>query len=296
MEKLRTAPRRRHWLVMLLIAIASAIALTLAEGANHYPYRIVRDQVYTPAHWPETLAGDIYLPDKPGPLPVVLVVHGGSWRSGDRNSVDATRIARSLAERGFAAFSVDYRLAPAYHYPAPVDDLEQAVGWLRDNAARYNLDGSEVTAWGYSAGAHLVALLGTRDNAKLHLRAVVAGGVPADLTQWPTSPIVKEFLGHNAAEDVPLVRDASPVSHVGPTSAPFFLYHGAWDRMVEPEQSRRLAAALAATGQKPDVYYVSGLGHLLTAVFPGEALDRGVSFLDAHVRAAPNLQPVALSP
>ncbi|HET8731339.1 MAG TPA: alpha/beta hydrolase [Moraxellaceae bacterium] len=299
MTIMKTPPlssRRWHWLAMMIIAVASAVALAIAEGSSRYAYRVVRNQVYTPSSWPQALAGDLYLPDRPGPLPVVLVVHGGSWRSGDRESVDATRIARSLAERGFVAFSVDYRLAPAYHYPAPVDDLEQAVAWLRNNASRYDLDADEVTAWGYSAGAHLVAMLGTRDNERVHLRAVVAGGVPADLTQWPNSPIVKEFLGHNAAEDAPLARDASPVSHVGPQSAPFFLYHGAWDRMVEPAQAQRFAAALSASGQKTDVYYLSGLGHLLTAVFPGAALDRGVTFLDAHVRTVSGAQPAGVVP
>lgn len=279
--------RRRgwRWLALTLAILFPVLGLTLAQGADRYGFRVVRDQVYTPAGWPQAQAGDLYLPDRRGPLPVVLVVHGGSWRSGARDSLDATRIARHLAGHGIAAFSVDYRLAPAWRYPAPLDDLQSAVAWLRENAARLDLDASAVGAWGYSAGGHLVAMLGTQANAGLRLRAVVVGGVPADLTRWPTSPVVRDFLGYNAAEDPVRVRKASPVSHVGPGTAPFLLYHGAWDRMVEPEQSRLFAAALAAGGVEAELHFLPGNGHLLAAAFPGAALDQGAAFLDARLRA-----------
>lgn len=287
MATIRSGWRGAHGVLAALVVLLATLGLALARAGTGYDYRVVRDQVYTPPGWPAALAGDLYLPQRPGPVPVVLVVHGGSWRSGARDSVDAVRIARYLAGRGLAAFSVDYRLAPAWRYPAPLEDLRQAVAWLRANAARLALAPDEVGAWGYSAGGHLVSMLGTRDNAGLGLRAVVAGGVPADLTRWPTSPIVREFLGRNAAEDPVLVRDASPVSHVDAASAPFFLYHGAWDRLVEPEQPRLFAAALAAGSRAPEVYYLSGRGHVLTALLPGAALDRGADFLDAHLRALP---------
>lgn len=282
MEPTRVSGRRLMALCLLFAALLSAVPLARAGTG----FRVERGLVYTPAGWPTELKGDLYLPAAAGPRPVVLVVHGGSWRSGSREAIDATRIARHLAGQGLAAFAVDYRLAPGHRYPAPLDDLAQAVAWLRANAARHGLAADAVAAWGYSAGGHLVAMLGTRDNAALGLRAVVAGGLPADLTRWPVSPPVKDFLGRHPGEDPALAAAASPVSHVGPATAPFFLYHGAWDRLVEPEQPRLLAKALSAQGIPVELEYLGGYGHVLAALLPGRALERGVDFLRARLAPA----------
>jgi acetyl esterase/lipase len=272
-----------RWLALLPLLLA----LSWAWGGASHDYRIVRGLVYTPPGWPQALAGDLYLPERRDAAPVVLVVHGGSWSSGSRTSLDATRIARHLAAQGYAAFSVDYRLAPAALYPAPLEDLPLAVAWLRAHAAEYRLDGDALGAWGYSAGAHLVALLGTQANAQLRLRAVVAGGIPADLTRWPDSPLVKKFLGRNAREDFALSAAASPINHIDDRTAPFFLYHGARDSLVEPEQPRLFAAALRTRGIPVELYYRRYAGHLLTAALPGKALDKGTAFLAAHLLTAP---------
>lgn len=268
-------------LPLLLVLLASAPA------RGDAPARIERGLAYTPATWPVTLRGDLYLPAGAGPHPVVLVVHGGSWRSGSRTAFDATRIARQLWREGFAAFAADYRLAPAHRFPAPLEDLAQAVHWLRAHAADYGLDAEAIGAWGYSAGGHLVAMLGTRDNRALGLRAVVAGGLPADLTRWPVSSPVRDFLGRHPGEDPQLAAAASPVSHAGPSSAPFFLYHGRWDLLVEPDHSRRLAEALAAAGIEVELDYLGGHGHVLVAMLPGRVVQQAVAFLRQRLVAMP---------
>lgn len=279
--------RRRLAATLAIATLVVSSVLAPARAATPTDYVVVRDQVYTPPGWPAPLAGDLYLPERTGLRPVVLVVHGGSWKSGDRTSFDAVRIARRLAASGYAAFSVDYRLAPESLYPAPLEDLPQAVAWLRANAATYRLDPDAVGAWGYSAGAHLVAMLGTKGNAPLRLRAVVAGGIPADLTAWPDSPAVKTFLGKTPRDDVALAAEASPINHIGSSSAPFFLYHGATDTLVEPDQAKRFAEALAAQGVAVEVHYLRHFGHLLTALFPGKAMAKGVAFLDVRMPVAP---------
>lgn len=289
--------RARDWThpaVSLMVAIA--LGLSATAGAEPHDYRVVRDHVYTPPGWPALLAGDLYLPERTGLRPVVLVVHGGSWKGGDRASFDAVRIARYLAASGYAAFSVDYRLAPETLYPAPLEDLPQAVAWLRANAATYRLDPDAVGAWGYSAGAHLVAMLGTKGNAPLRLRAVVAGGLPADLTAWPDSPAVKTFLGKSPRDDGALAAEASPINHISTSSAPFFLYHGATDTLVEPDQAKRFSEALAAQGVAVEVHYLRHFGHLLTALFPGKAMAKGVAFLDTHLTVGPATRAAAASP
>ncbi|MCC2638675.1 MAG: alpha/beta hydrolase [Moraxellaceae bacterium] len=268
------------------------LAPAMAGAAPSHDYRVVEDLRYTPPGWPAQLSGDLYLPERGGLLPVVLVVHGGSWKGGDRTSFDATRIAKHLATQGYAAFSVDYRLAPETLYPAPLDDLQQALAWLRANAAAYRLDPESVSAWGYSAGAHLVAMLGTKGNDMARLRAVVAGGTPADLAAWPDSSAVKTFLGKSAREDREMAAAASPINHISATAAPFFLYHGATDKLVEPDQARRFAEALAARGVPVEVHYLRHFGHLLTALFPGKAMAGGVTFLNAWTPTAASASAV----
>lgn len=273
----------RTTLALLIMTQLNACSVLEALHLNR-GYDVKRELSFTPAGWPEPLTGDLYLPRAPGRHAVVLVVHGGSWQHGDKS--DMAFICRELARNGIAAFTVNYRLAPSHHYPAPVLDLQQAVTWLRGHATIYQLDADEIGAWGYSAGAHLVAMLGTDNNPALHLRAIVAGGTPADLRRWPNSPIVKIFLGQNASENMALATEASPVSHVRADDPAFFFYHGANDTLVEPEQPQLFAEALKAKGVEATVYYLPGFGHILTAIFPGAAMDQGIHFLQRHMTPA----------
>lgn len=92
-------------------------------------------------------------------LPAVLIIHGGGWRSGDRSQ--HVPLAQKLAERGFVAITVEYRLSTEALYPAAVHDLKAAVRWVRANAQKYHIDANKIASLGFSAGGQLAALLGT---------------------------------------------------------------------------------------------------------------------------------------
>ena len=92
------------------------------------------------------------------PRPTVLLVHGGGFRAGNRQSYLPEAIR--LAERGYVAASASYRLAPRNQFPAPVHDVKAAVRFLRANAAKYGIDTERIGAMGGSAGGHLVLFLG----------------------------------------------------------------------------------------------------------------------------------------
>lgn len=272
-------------LCLLLIA-PSAHALVTQPGI-----------VYTPPDWPSTLQGDLYRPEGPGPFPVVLVVHGGGWRSGQRDDFYVKSVCRSLTRAGMAAFSVSYRLAPAARYPAPLDDLRQALRWLARHGPEHALDPARTGAWGYSAGAHLVALLGTlpaTDATAAPVRAVVAGGTPADLRVWPNSEMVKGLLGKSLADAPALWAEASPVIHASPRSAPFYLYHGRRDSLVEPAQAEALAQALRNAGVFVELHYLEYSGHILAAIAAGSAGEGAVRFLAQRLNQQP--APAAATP
>ena len=105
---------------------------------------------------------ELQQPEEPARAAIV-VVHGGSWVPGNKADIAWRAVCQWFASAGYVAFSVNYRLAPASVFPAAIDDVQSAVGWLRgdEQITRFNIDPDRIGAFGGSAGGNLVALLGT---------------------------------------------------------------------------------------------------------------------------------------
>ncbi|MGY4707888.1 alpha/beta hydrolase [Candidatus Bipolaricaulota sp. J31] len=218
-----------------------------------------------------SLTLDIYIPDGPGPHPAILFVHGGAWHTGDKRRL--APLARFFAERGYVGFSVNYRLAPAFTYPAPLEDLRCAVKWIRGHAADYGVDPGRIAAVGTSAGGHLVALLAAAPETvgacgdpgvPSRVQAVVALFGPMDLLSAVGSPAeaaVESFLGASAQDAPDLWREASPVTWASADDPPFLLIHGLDDRVVSYEESVRMADALRRAGAEVELLLIPGAGH-----------------------------------
>lgn len=217
---------------------------------------------YTPRGWPAPLQADLYLPDDKdkAPYPTLLLIHGGAWHKGDRKSM--AKAAELLADRGYAALAINYRLAPRFRYPAPVEDAQEALRWLKVNANRYRLDMARVGVWGYSAGAHLAALLAVQPLMPdlPELRVVVAGSAPTDLRDSAQSS-VRAFLGGSPAEQPARYEEASPVTRVHPGLPAFLLYYGSADTLVAPSQSETFAGRLKEAGVPVRVIRIEGADH-----------------------------------
>ncbi len=189
--------------------------------------------------------------EAPRPLPFVVVIHGGSWNSGD--STQLGWLNGYLAARGIAVAAINYRLAPRHIFPAQRDDVLAALGWLQENASRLELDPSRIALLGRSAGGQL-ALLAAYTAGNPSIRAVVSLYAPSDLNwSWehPTNPLVldspktlSEYLGGTPAQVKAHFDAASPIDFVNPGSPPTLLLHGTRDELVFAEQSRRLARRL----------------------------------------------------
>jgi len=248
--------------------------------------REVRDIVFTEAGWPQALHADLYLPRRAGLIPVVLTIHGGGWANRDR--ADMADISQKLAGHGYAVFNLDYRFAPRYTFPAQLDDLYQALSWIVANAERYRFDLDRINAWGYSSGAHLAALLGGFDRSAAaaaarelpRLRAVIAGGIPADLRKYDDSPIVERFLGGKADQIPQRYAEASPAYHVSADDPAVFLYHGKLDFLVTPDQPEDYYDALLAAGVDAELYLHRWRGHATMFLFGSDAETRAIDFLD----------------
>ncbi|MCC6402604.1 MAG: alpha/beta hydrolase [Fimbriimonadaceae bacterium] len=241
---------------------------------------------------------DLYRPQEAtagSRLPVVVVVHGGAWMSG--NKKDMAPICEAFAKEGIAAATVQYRLAPAHRWPSMIDDCQTAVRFLRDHAETYGLDPARMGACGASAGGHLSLLLGmleTRDPAvesktSSKVSCVVNLFGPTDLSQdYPKSladSLCKAVLGKPYAEAGEEIKDFSPVSHVSAGSAPVFTIHGTADPLVPVVQVDRLDEVLKKAGIEHEVRKVEGMGHALPVEKPevAKALVEALAWVKAKL-------------
>jgi acetyl esterase/lipase len=212
--------------------------------------------------------------DAKGPLPCVLVIHGGAWRAGHRSAHND--ITWNMANRGFVSATLSYRFCPRHPFPAQVQDVKAAARFLRASAEKYGIDPKQFGAVGFSAGAHLSMMLGTMDkddglddvgehtDQSSKVQAVVAYFGPTDfMLPYPdvTKPLIKDFL-NGAPADVPdVARKASPITYVTPGDAPMLLYQGTKDPLVPHQQAFAMAEALTKAGVSGRVEILIGAGH-----------------------------------
>jgi acetyl esterase/lipase len=255
---------------------------------------------------------DLYVPDDPveplrGPRPLVVYIHGGAWRGGDKRDFPAM----GLTARGYAVASVNYRLSADAPFPAQIEDCKAAVRFLRKNAKAFNLDPDRIGAWGDSAGGHLVALLGTAGDAKewdggdekisSKVQCVVDWFGPTDLSkmnaQAAAAPSVRSRVDHDAPDspesqlvggpvqqNTDKAAKASPITYVTPDDPPFLIMHGDQDPLVPLAQSRELADALKGAGVEVRLEVLAGAGHGGPAFLAPEAMQKVAAFFDEHLK------------
>jgi acetyl esterase/lipase len=236
------------------------------------------DQAYSHVGGVARLA-DVFLPSSHHtPVPVVIWLHGGGWRFGDRRL--APDLASFSRHSGLAVVSIDYRLSDEARFPAPVEDVKTAVRWVRSVASRFGFDERNIGLWGSSAGAHLAACaalsseneflsdehpgyssavravldgygptnLGRIDEHRSSVRpagndaeSILVGGV---LPAGDPGSFESRLIGAPLSDAPQLVQLADPVHYVHSASPPFLILHGLADTLIPAEQSRYLFYAL----------------------------------------------------
>ncbi len=245
-----------------------------------------------------SLKADVYLPEGDGPFPGVVLVHGGAWYMGSRHNM--AWCARRLARVGFTAVSISYRLAPEHKFPAQLEDCKSAVRWMRANAERLKMDPERIGGFGYSAGGHLVALLGATGEAgqeegkagdtaaSSRLQAVAAGGAPCEFRFLPADlNLLTYWLGGTRRAAADAYRLASPTVFASADDPPMVFWHGSKDRTVPIASAQAMVRALQAVGGSAELHVVEGKGHT-QAFFDGEAFDNCVRFLSETLEHDPH--------
>src|SRR3954470_14625330 len=257
---------------------------------------VLRNQVFVERD-SGPLAADVYRPHGPGPFPGMLVVHGGAWRMGTR--ADFAAIAQRLAENGYTAVAIDYRLAPTYKFPAQIYDCQAAVRWMRSHASELKIDPTRIGGFGYSAGGHLVALLGTLDDKELRepglpanapsarLQVVVAGGAPCDFRLLPgDSQRVAFWIGGTRDKMPNEYRDASPANFISADDPPMYFFHGQQDLLVPIQSPTEMVKLLKDAHVTAEMCVVKNAGHI-QALFDRGTLEHGLAFADKYLKSEP---------
>ena len=219
---------------------------------------------------------DLYLPDvRTAPRPVMVWIHGGGWRSGDKSAPPGL----AMLTRGYIVASINYRLSSDAVFPAQIFDCKAAIRFLRFHARDFGISPDRIGVWGDSAGGQLAALLGTTNGCREYegtegvigpssnVQAVCDWFGPSDFQateDWngPGASAVNLLFGGNLPTQSRIARFASPADQVGKgLLVPFLIMHGNHDPLVPLHQSQELYQRLAAAGAKVRFVIIPNGGH-----------------------------------
>jgi acetyl esterase/lipase len=272
---------------------------------------------------------DVYRPARPNGI-AIIAIQGSGWYSPMRYDAPAlntnrevVRHAEQFVAAGYTVFAINHRQAPRFRYPAPLEDAQRAVRFIRFHASRYGITSDNIGAWGSSSGGHLVELLGTMEGKgdasdsdpvnrlDAKVQAVVALFAPSDLPAMfgttSKAGVLSALMGfaYQDPEGGPpdrrvarvdefenrQYREASPITHVTADDAPMLLMHGEQDVVVPISQSELMEAALKQAGVQVTLIRVPGGKHGPNFQLPiGDArlpdhVGEAIRWFNAHLTA-----------
>ena len=219
----------------------------LLKSAKNVPCKTVTYVTYKDT----SLTMDFYPSQLPGDRPCIINVHGGSWEGGDNKQIP--EINSYLAQKGYNVAAINYRLAPKWQTPAPVEDVKSCMAYCREHAAELHIDSSKFVILGRSAGSQ-IALLAAYTIKDPAIKGVIDFYGPSDMV-WgysiPSNPLImnsrkvmNEYVGGTYSQVPEKFHASSPVEFVDKNSVPTLIIHGNNDVWVSPEHCRRLIRKL----------------------------------------------------
>lgn len=266
-------PRQKKCLYTLVLVLGMSVPATAQQARRRNAPRLPESVMFKQdveyvrgGHERQTL--DLYLPKQPAgeKLPVVVFIHGGGWKNGDKSG--GRRFVVPLVAQGkFVGASINYRLSQHEQWPAQIHDCKAAIRWLRGNARKYGIDPEQIGVIGTSAGGHLVAMLGTTGEVKdlegglgdhndqsSRVAAVVdffgptnfltMNDFPGRLNHDSADSPESKLIGGPIQEMKEKVKTASPLTFVSSDDPTFLIVHGSDDPLVPIDQSVQLDRAL----------------------------------------------------
>ena len=284
--------RRRAAIVLLIVGtvVVCCVGCGRGPGKGSVPSSAHLDVKYGRSASGSPLSEDVFSPnDRRGSAPMIIVVHGGGFTSGNAKGV--AQYAKALAAVGFVAAGINYTLVRPHHagYPEQVNEVRRAIQWNIANARRFGADPDRVALLGFSAGGYLAAMAGLLDSniPGRPVRAVVTLSAPLDLPaidrllrarlaacgyrrrcpQLPHAPLLSsfgtlfEFLGCPTGHcSNKLIREASPTSHVSASAPPFLIFNSSHE-FIPKNQATDMGRRLRHAGVGEQVVIVPGTRH-----------------------------------
>jgi len=251
---------------------------------------------------------DLFLPKNrttDQPLPVIVFIHGGGWKGGDRKRA-AALVAEHARSGNYAGVTINYRLSDEAKWPAQIHDCKAAIRWIRGHAKEFNLDPNRIGVQGGSAGGHLATLVGlSGDSQELEgdvgdfkglssrVACIVNYCGPSDLTQplmqgeaaLSDDPAVTGLLGSSLQEGLNAAKAASPINYVTADDPPLLIVHGTKDQRVDFQHALRLDAAMKKAQASSILIAVTDGGHGIQGGV--ELSNRVMQFFDLKLRGVP---------
>lgn len=224
---------------------------------------------------------DLHVPDGPGRFATAILIHGGGFDEGSK-STNVRPLFEPLTNAGFAWFSIDYRLAPAVHFPEAMEDVFSAIRWVKANAAAYRVDVSRIAIIGESAGGFFVNYAGTHQTPETKIAAVVDFYGPSDYAKlallrrehperFNMATINRHaahgggihFFGAEQLDEsgIAKLRAIAPIASVNAGMPPFLCIHGTRDDQVDYEQTTEFCSAIHRVGAVCDLIAIQDGGH-----------------------------------
>lgn len=295
-----TTDRAPHAFKAILAAMLAMIVAP-ASAAPIVPDSVVWEEgIEYSAPGDESLGLNLARPKSgDGPFPAVVCIHGGGFRAGTRDGYD--RLCVRLAERGYVAVTISYRLAPKHRFPAAVHDTKAAVRWLRAHAAEYRIDPERIGVTGGSAGGHLAQFLavtahvprfegdGGHPEQSSAVACVVNVYGPSDFTKSygksvDAHEVLPLFFGGDLFTHRALHVQGSPLTWVTPDAAPTLCIHGTEDAYVAHEQAEWLVDKLKGATVEAELLSLPGAGHGFKGADAEKADAALFEFFDRHLR------------
>jgi len=292
------------WAVALSMMLTASSAAAAPASLDDYMKQVRRrpDQTvhYGPA--PSQVA-ELFLPKAKGPLPVVVLLHGGCFLKQYEGFEQTSSLAADLAARGYAVWNVEYRKLgePGAGYPGTFQDVATAVDRLRVEAPKYGLDLNRVIAVGHSAGGHLALWAASRRKLPptsplyaadpLKVGAVISlagiGDLKGQAKIWagPCGADTLDRLLDTAHRKAPY-GDTSPAELL-PSGVKAVMVHGEFDPVMPPDTGRDYAAKARAAGDAAELVVLPGAAHFDPVIPTTPAWKAVVAILDREMKALP---------
>jgi len=204
---------------------------------------------------------DSYIFNSDRQLPVVILLHDGGWKSGDKSMLQP--FAEAIALKGYQCFAVEYRLSDEAKYPAAIDDVLKAIDFIKNNAVKFNADTKKIAILGRSSGGQMASLIGTKFNADIKAIVNIDGILAFHHPESKEGKYAAVWLGGTYEEIPEIWHDASPLSHVSKYTPPILFinsqhnrFHAGRDDMIEKLNKYKIDSKVEQISESPHTFWL----------------------------------------